>query len=61
MSLVTVTWEFPESAELTWLVALIVTFAELGRSAGAVYNPVESIVPTDALPPGAPFTLHVTV
>ena len=31
------------------------------RPAGAVYKPVVEIVPTVALPPGAPFTFHTTL
>ena len=42
-----------------WLVAVTVTAAGLGSTAGAVYTP-ETIVPRLALPPAIPFTLHVT-
>ena len=34
--------------------------AATGRVAGAVYKPVESMVPKVAFPLGAPFTLHCT-
>lgn len=42
------------------LVAVTFTAAGVGKSAGAVYTPLEEIIPTDALPPGMPFTLQVT-
>jgi hypothetical protein len=44
----------------TVLVAFTVTEAGDGSVAGAVYMPVESIVPNAALPPAIPFTVHVT-
>src|SRR5579863_5989196 len=34
--------------------------AETGRTAGAVYRPPASMVPTVAFPPTTPFTLHCT-
>jgi hypothetical protein len=44
---------------LAWDVAVTVT-AVFGGEAGAVYRPVESIVPTVPLPPATPFTVQVT-
>jgi hypothetical protein len=41
------------------LVACIVTTFGTGGTAGAVYNPVLSIVPTVTYPPATPFTDHV--
>lgn len=43
-----------------WLVAVTLTVAGEGRSAGAVYKPAAEMVPVDVLPLGMPFTLHVT-
>ena len=42
------------------LVAVIVTFEELGSIAGAVYKPFVEMVPTVWFPPATPFTLQVT-
>ncbi len=42
------------------LVAFIVTVAGFGTRAGAVYNPLEEIIPTVLLPPATSFTLQVT-
>ncbi|MDE3137522.1 MAG: hypothetical protein KGL59_13175 [Acidobacteriota bacterium] len=61
MSLVTFTAELPLAVLLAWLVAVTVTDAGLGRSAGAVYSPPDVIVPTVVFPPATPFTLHVTL
>jgi len=41
--------------------ALTETVVVVGNTAGAVYSPVELIVPLIASPPAAPFTCHVTV
>ncbi len=60
ISLVTVTLDCAELVGSDLLVAEIVTLVEDGRSAGAVYSPVASIVPRPALPPVTPFTAHVT-
>ena len=48
-------------AGLATLVALTVTFAGFGGTTGAVYRPAADIVPTAALPPANPLTLHVTI
>src|SRR2546425_90078 len=45
----------------TTLVAVTVTVAGDGTTAGAVSRPVASIHPTTAVPPIVPFTSHVTV
>ena len=42
------------------LVARTVTETGDGRFAGAVYIPVESIVPNVAFPPAIPFTVQIT-
>jgi hypothetical protein len=60
MSLVTLTCAEPDFVASARLVAAIVTIALFGKSPGAVYCPAGEIVPTAALPPTAPFTLHVT-
>ena len=41
-------------------VAVIVTVAGFGTTAGAVYTPPAVIVPIVALPPTIPFTFHTT-
>jgi hypothetical protein len=56
----TVTVAEPMAVGLAALVACTVTVAGLGIAAGAVYNPEAEIVPTVALPPATPPTLHVT-
>jgi len=61
MSLVTVTAALSDFVASAWLVAVTVTVAGDGRSAGAVYTPLAVIVPTVALPPATPFTLQLTV
>jgi hypothetical protein len=43
------------------LVAVTVIVFGLGKFTGAVYNPVESIVPVVAFPPATAFTDHVTL
>jgi hypothetical protein len=60
MSLVTVTAALSDFVPSAWLVAVIVTVAGDGRSAGAVYAPPLVIVPSATLPPGTPFTLQLT-
>jgi hypothetical protein len=44
-----------------WLVAVTVTEPELGTRSGAVYRPVEEMVPTVVLPPTVLLTDHVTL
>jgi hypothetical protein len=44
-----------------WLVAVTVTEPELGTKSGAVYRPVEEIVPAVVLPPTVLLTDHVTL
>ena len=51
----------PEELGDAVLVAVIITVAGDGTVAGAEYNPVAEIVPTELLPPGRPLTLQVTV
>jgi hypothetical protein len=55
----TVTLADPERVGSATEVAITVT-PELGTEAGAVYSPVLLTVPTAALPPATPFTLHWT-
>jgi predicted polyphosphate/ATP-dependent NAD kinase len=43
------------------LTAVTVALGGDGKIVGAAYNPVEEIVPLLALPPGTPFTCHVTL
>jgi hypothetical protein len=46
-----------------WVLACdvaVTVIAVFGGEAGAVYRPVESIVPTVAFPPAIPFTLQLT-
>ena len=56
----TVTIAEPESDAFAEETAVTVTVAGLGIVLGAVYNPVDVIVPAAALPPGAPFTCQIT-
>ena len=56
-----VTMADPEGLVSAELVALMVTVAGLGTAAGAVYRPVDVIVPTVELPPRMLFTDHVNV
>ncbi len=42
------------------LAAVMVTFAGLGKLAGAVYKPAADMVPTERLPPLTLFTLQLT-
>ena len=50
----------PDALEDATLIAEIVTVAEAGIVAGAVYKPVVAIVPDAAFPATTPFTSHVT-
>ena len=61
MSLVMVSVAPADFVGSAWLVAVTCTVAGVGRSAGAVYAPVELIVPTVAFPPATPFTLQLTL
>jgi hypothetical protein len=56
----TVTVAEADAAGSATLVAIIVTVAGTGTVAGAVYRPPTVTVPTVALPPATPFTVHVT-
>ena len=51
----------PDCVGSTMLTAFTVTVFGAGGTAGAVYSPVASIVPTAAFPPPTPFTDHVRV
>lgn len=55
-----VTLAEPESDAFADKTAVTVTVAGLGMVLGAVYNPLDVIVPVAALPPGVPFTRQVT-
>lgn len=61
MSLVIVSSAVADFVVSAWLVAVTCTIADAGRSGGAVYTPPEVIVPVEAVPPGTPFTLQVTL
>jgi hypothetical protein len=61
MSLAIVSSAVADFVVSAWLVALTCTTAGEGRSPGAVYWPPDVIVPVAAVPPGTPFTLHVTL
>jgi hypothetical protein len=50
----------PDRVGSVTLAAWMSTTFGTGGTAGAVYNPVLSIVPTRAFPPTAPFTIHKT-
>ena len=50
----------PEADAFADKTAVTVTVAGLGMVLGAVYNPLEVMVPAAALPPGVPFTCQVT-
>ena len=56
-----VTEALPTADGATVLEACTVTAAGDGVALGAVKNPLALIVPTALLPPGIPFTIHVTV
>jgi len=60
MSLVIVKLAVPDFVESAWLVAVICTVAGDGRSGGAVYTPVDVIVPRVAFPSATPLTLQFT-
>jgi hypothetical protein len=60
MSLVIANVTAPDFVESAWLVAVICTVAGDGKSAGAVYTPLEVIVPSVAFPPDTPLTLQLT-
>jgi len=47
--------------ESAWLTAVTLTLGGDGNAVGAVYNPEDEMVPSPALPPDAPFTLHDTL
>ena len=51
----------PDALDEATLIAEIVTEAEAGIVAGAVYKPVAEIVPEVAFPAAIPFTSHVTL
>jgi hypothetical protein len=55
-----VTIRFRATVVSATLVAVMVTFKELGWVAGAVYKPFVEIMPTVWFPPATPFTLQVT-
>jgi hypothetical protein len=55
-----VTWAEPYSAGLASDVADTVTIARLGAVAGAVYNPVEVMLPHSIPEHPAPVALHIT-
>jgi hypothetical protein len=54
-----VTVAVPDTAVLAADIAVIVTVAGLGTVEGAVYTPLDVMVPTVALPPATPLTSHV--
>lgn len=60
MSLVIVSCAVADFVVSASLVAVTLTAAGAGKSVGAVNTPLDEMVPVDALPPGTPFTLHVT-
>lgn len=60
MSLVIDNELLADLVESAWLVAVTCAVVGIGRSVGAVYIPVEVIVPSVAFPPGTPFTLQLT-
>jgi hypothetical protein len=60
MSLVIAKVPVADFAGSAWLVAATWTVAGEGRSAGAVYNPAEVIVPSVVFPPGTLLTLQLT-
>ena len=60
ISLVIVTVALADLVVSAWLVAVMLTLAGEGKSAGAVYLPVEEIIPSIAFPPGTPLTAHDT-
>jgi len=46
--------------ESVWLVAVTATVNAAGTEFGAVYSPVELMVPYNTVPPGTPFTVQTT-
>jgi hypothetical protein len=60
MSLATVTVEVADLEGSARLEAVTLTAAGEGKSCGAVYTPVEEIVPNAGVPPATPFTLQET-
>jgi hypothetical protein len=60
IGLTMVTEAVPARVGSATLIAFTVTAFGEGGTAGAVYMPVASIVPTEESPPGIPFTAHVT-
>lgn len=60
MSLVTLSCAVPVAEGEATLVAVTCSVAGDGRSAGAVYMPLDEIVPSEELPPEIPLTLQVT-
>ena len=61
ISLVMEIWAVADFVESAWLVAVTWTIVGEGRTPGAVYTPVDVIVPLDAPPPSTSFTLRVTL
>lgn len=59
-SLTTVAVTVAETVVSATLVAVTLTVAGKGKSAGAVYAPAAEMVPAAALPPTTPFTLQTT-
>jgi hypothetical protein len=60
MSLVIARATMPDFVASAWLVAVTCSVVGEGRAMGAVYTPVDVIVPTVAFPPGTPLTFQVT-
>lgn len=60
-SLATVICAAADFVASAWLVAVTLTVAGEGKSAGAVNTPLALIVPVVAEPPATPFTFHVTL
>jgi hypothetical protein len=60
MSLTIATLALADFVGSAALVAVTLTVAAEGRSAGAVYTPADVIVPAAEFPPGMPFTLQAT-
>jgi hypothetical protein len=56
-----VTFADPETFASATLVAVTITDAGLGRTAGGVYRPAFEIVPTVEFPPAVPPTAQVTL
>ena len=60
-SLVTVIVAESDLVLPAWFVAVTCTVVGEGKSAGAVYTPVDEMVPTVEFPPVIPFTLQLTL